>query len=171
MFQEVAPLFEVDQWLRKLSHKALEGKADEAAQLELLLGILRDDLLPNQITVDRVDSDGLFVLPEPGSATLPRPLTHSEYETVIASRPDTILSTAAFGLQNTRSPRAVKGRAEYAKLNAKKRAGGTLGPEEQRQLEQRQLFGKKQRRGISDAPGTKAGTGQSSANLLSKKAS
>jgi predicted ATPase len=247
MFQEAASLFEVDQWLRKLNHKALEGKTDEKAQLELLLEILRDDLMPNQITVDRVDSDGLwlkdrnglqlawsdmsdgyrsavalladilrhlincygmdglagrdadgklfiqrsgvvlideidahlhpewqreigfwlkghfpniqflvtthspiicqaaddnglFVLPEPGSSDQPRALTHAEYETVIASRPDTILLTPAFGLQNTRSPRAVKGRADYAKLQAKKRAGSKLSEDENNQLQQLQLF-------------------------------
>jgi predicted ATP-binding protein involved in virulence len=237
----------VDQWLRKLSHKSLEGKVYEKAQLDLLLEILRDDLMPNQITIDRVDSDGLwlrdhnglqltwgdmsdgyrsavalladilrhlinaygmdglaernedgklfikrsgvvmideidshlhpewqreigfwlkshfpfiqflvtthspiicqaadsnglFVLPEPGSTDQPRALTQKEYETVIASRPDTILLTPAFGLQNTRSPRAVKGRAEFAKLQAKKRAGATLSEQEQDKIKQLQLF-------------------------------
>ena len=247
MFQESATLFEVDQWLRKLSHKSLEGKADAKAQLDLLLEILRDDLMPNQITIDRVDSDGLwlrdrnglqltwgdmsdgyrsavalladilrhlintygmdgltgrnedgklfikrggvvmideidahlhpewqrkigfwlkshfpniqflvtthspiicqaansnglFVLPEPGSTDQPRALTQKEYETVIASRPDTILLTPAFGLQNTRSPRAVTGRAEFAKLQAKKRAGATLNDAEQEKIKRLQLF-------------------------------
>jgi len=229
MFQEAASLYEVDQWLRNLNHKKLEGKTTESAQLDLLLEILRDDLMPNQITVDRVDSDGLwlkdrnglqlawsemsdgyrsalalladilrhlisayglegltergddnklrvtrggvvlideidahlhpewqreigfwlkrhfpkiqflvtthspiicqaadknglFVLPEPGSYAKPRALTTEEYNQVIASRPDTILLSSAFGLQNTRSPRAVEGRAELSKLQAKKRA-------------------------------------------------
>ena len=248
MFQEAASLFEVDQWLRNLSHKKLEGRSPESEeQLNLLLEILRDDLMPNQITVDRVDSDGLwlkdrnglqlawgemsdgyraalalladilrhliaaygihglaergqdgklkivrsgvvmideidahlhpewqreigfwlkrhfpniqflvtthspiicqaadenglFVLPEPGSGDRPRALTTDEYKTVIASRPDTILLTPAFGLQNTRSPRAVEGRAEYAKLMAKQRAGGKLTKEEQGQVKQLQLF-------------------------------
>jgi len=248
MFQEAASLFEVDQWLRNLSHKKLEGRSPESGeQLNLLLEILRDDLMPNQITVDRVDSDGLwlkdrnglqlawgemsdgyraalalladilrhliaaygihglaergqdgklkivrsgvvmideidahlhpewqreigfwlkrhfpniqflvtthspiicqaadenglFVLPEPGSGDRPRALTTDEYKTVIASRPDTILLTPAFGLQNTRSPRAVEGRAEYAKLMAKQRAGGKLTKEEQGQAKQLQLF-------------------------------
>jgi energy-coupling factor transporter ATP-binding protein EcfA2 len=247
MFQEAASLFEVDQWLRKLNHKSLEGKADEKAQLDLLLEILRDDLMPNQITVDRVDSDGLwlkdrnglqlawgdmsdgyrsavalladilrhlincygmdglaergadgklfikrsgvvmideidahlhpewqreigfwlkrhfpfiqflvtthspiicqaaddnglFVLPEPGSDAEPRALTKEEYEIVIASRPDTILLTPAFGLQNTRSPRAVQGRADYAKLQAKKRAGASLSKDETDKIKQLQLF-------------------------------
>ena len=248
MFQEAASLFEVDQWLRNLSHKKLEGRSPESGeQLNLLLEILRDDLMPNQITVDRVDSDGLwlkdrnglqlawgemsdgyraalalladilrhliaaygihglaergqdgklkivrsgvvmideidahlhpewqreigfwlkrhfpniqflvtthspiicqaadenglFVLPEPGSGDRPRALTTDEYKIVIASRPDTILLTPAFGLQNTRSPRAVEGRAEYAKLMAKQRAGGKLTKEEQGQAKQLQLF-------------------------------
>ncbi len=247
MFQEAASLFEVDQWLRNLSHKKLEGKLAESEHLDLLLEILRDDLMPNQITIDRVDSDGLwlkdrnglqlawsemsdgyraalalladilrhlinaygidglakrdedgklrivrsgvvmideidahlhpewqreigfwlkghfpniqflvtthspiicqaadenglFVLPEPGSTTAPRPLTDEEYKKVIASRPDTILLTAAFGLQNTRSPRAVEGRAEYAKLMAKQRAGGKLSKAEQSKADQLQLF-------------------------------
>jgi hypothetical protein len=80
------------------------------------------------------------VLPEPGSGDQPRGLTPEEYRTVIASRPDTILRTSAFGLQNTRSPRAVEGRAEYAKLMAKRRAGGKLSKDEQGQADQLQLF-------------------------------
>jgi hypothetical protein len=40
------------------------------------------------------------------------------------------LLTPAFGLQNTRSPRAVESRAELARLAAKKRAGAVLSVEE-----------------------------------------
>ncbi len=247
MFQEAASLAEVDQWLRNLKHKELENKEAEREQLSLLLEFLRDELMPNQITVDRVDSDGLwlkdrngaqlswgemsdgyraalalladilrhlinaygidglterdsdgkifikrsgvvlideidahlhpewqreigfwlkkhfpkiqflvtthspiicqaadenglFVLPEPGSDVSPRPLTAEEYKKVVASKPDTILLTAAFGLQNTRSPRAVEGRAELAKLQAKQRAGAYLTSDEQTRWEQLKLF-------------------------------
>ena len=247
MFQEAASLFEVDQWLRSLNHKKLEQKQPEAQLLDLLLEILRDDLMPNQITIDRVDSDGLwlrdrnglqlawsemsdgyraalalladilrhlvnaygfdglaerdasgklrvvrpgvvmideidahlhpewqqqigfwlkahfpkiqflvtthspiicqaadpnglFVLPEPGSAQEPRALSDEEYRRIIASRPDTILLTSAFGLQNTRSPRAVEARAAYARLAAKRRAGATLSAEENQAMAQLQLF-------------------------------
>ena len=242
MFQEAASLAEVDQWLRGLKHKELENKAAEREQLALVMELLRDDLMPNQISVDRVDSDGLwlrdrngaqlawgemsdgyraaaalladivrhligtyglenltektlegktaikrsgvvlideidahlhpewqrvigfwlkrhfpniqflvtthspiicqaadpnglFVLPEPGSDSRPRPLTDEEYTKVIASRPDTILLTPAFGLQNTRSPRAVEARAKLAKLEAKKRSGATLTPAEEGQVQ------------------------------------
>jgi energy-coupling factor transporter ATP-binding protein EcfA2 len=242
MFQEAASLAEVDQWLRGLKHKELENKAAEREQLALVMELLRDDLMPNQISVDRVDSDGLwlrdrngaqlawgemsdgyraaaalladivrhligtyglenltektlegktaikrsgvvlideidahlhpewqrvigfwlkrhfpniqflvtthspiicqaadpnglFVLPEPGSDSRPRPLTDEEYTKVIASRPDTILLTPAFGLENTRSPRAVEARAKLAKLEAKKRSGATLTPAEEGQVQ------------------------------------
>ena len=237
MFQEAASLFEVDQWLRSLNHKKLEQKQPEAQLLDLILEILCDDLMPNQITIDRVDSDGLwlrdrnglqlawtemsdgyraalalladilrhlvkaygfeglaerdaegklrivrsgvvmideidahlhpewqreigfwlkahfqniqflvtthspiicqaadpnglFVLPEPGSSQEPRALSHDEYQRIIASRPDTILLTPAFGLQNTRSPRAVQARADYSRLNAKRNAGAALSVQE-----------------------------------------
>ena len=247
MFQEAASLAEVDQWLRALSHRSLEDKSGAKEQLELILEVLRDELMPNQITVDRIDSDGLwlkdrnglqlswsemsdgyravlalladilrhlfnvygvadltsrdadgklffkrsgvvlideidahlhpewqrkigfwfkrhfpniqflvtthspiicqaadpnglFVLPEPGSADGPHALSDAEYRKVIASRPDTILLTSAFGLQNTRSPRAVEARAQYAKLKAKERAGASLTRSEQQQVPQLQLF-------------------------------
>lgn len=247
MFQEAASLFEVDQWLRSLNHKKLENKGPETQLLDLILEILRDDLMPNEITIDRVDSDGLwlkdrnglklawsemsdgyraalalladilrhlvktygfdglterdaagklsivrsgvvmideidahlhpewqreigfwlkrhfpriqflvtthspiicqaadanglFVLPEPGSRDKPHALTHDEYNKVISSRPDTILLTPAFGLKNTRSPRAVEGRAEYSKLKAKQNAGATLSKAEHTKMQQLQLF-------------------------------
>lgn len=247
MFQEAASLAEVDQWLRTLSHKALEEKSGAKEQLELILEVLRDELMPNQITVDRIDSDGLwlkdrnglqlswsemsdgyraalalladilrhlinmyglagltdrdhkgrlyfkrsgvvlideidahlhpewqreigfwlkrhfpnvqflvtthspiicqaadpnglFVLPEPGSEDLPHPLSDDEYQRVIASRPDTILLTSAFGLQNTRSPKAVEARAQYAGLKAKERSGATLTSDDLRRMQQLELF-------------------------------
>ena len=38
MFQEAASLYEVDQWLRNLNHKKLEGRSPESGQqLDLLL--------------------------------------------------------------------------------------------------------------------------------------
>jgi energy-coupling factor transporter ATP-binding protein EcfA2 len=247
MFQEAASLAEADRWLRDLNYKALENKQAEREQLDLLLQILKDDLMPNRITVDRVDSDGLwladrngvqlawsemsdgyraalalmtdivrhlinaygvvgltdkdasgrlfikrsgvvlideidahlhpewqreigfwlkrhfpniqflvtthspiicqaadpnglFVLPEPGSGDNPHPLTDDEYRKVIASRPDTILLTPAFGLQNTRSPRAVRARAEFARLQSKERAGANLTSDERKQVTQLRLF-------------------------------
>lgn len=247
MFQEAASLAEVDRWLRNLHHKTLEKKAAETAQLELLLEILRDDLMPNQITVDRVDSNGLwlrdrhgielsweemsdgyraalalladilrhlinaygidglyekrygkpwvtrsgvvlidevdahlhpawqrllgfwlkdhfpniqflvtthspiicqaadpnglFVLPEPGSEERPRPLSDQEYRTVIAARSDTILLTSAFGLPDTRSPRAAAaGRAKSGKSPIRRRTDAQPTTDEQSDDRQLTLF-------------------------------
>ena len=92
------------------------------------------------IICQAADKNGLFVLPEPGSSHLPQALSEEDYNKVIASRPDTILLTPAFGLQNTRSPQAVEARSQYAHLQAKKRAGGTLSAEEQEQIQQLELF-------------------------------
>jgi energy-coupling factor transporter ATP-binding protein EcfA2 len=61
MFQEAASLSEVDLWLKNLSHKELEGKQEERDQLGVVLQILRDGLLPNEMTIERVDSDGLWL--------------------------------------------------------------------------------------------------------------
>lgn len=247
MFQEAASLAEVDLWLRTLSHRALESKPGAQMQLDLILELLRDQLLPNQISVDRIDSDGLwlkdrnglqlswhemsdgyraalalltdilrhlinaygvtdlidrtedgklyvkrsgvvlideidahlhpewqreigfwlkrhfpnlqflvtthspiicqaadpnglFVLPEPGSDDEARALDEEEYSKIIASRPDTILRSTAFGLQNTRSPPVVEARAAYARLKAKERAGATLSAQEQIDVRQLSLF-------------------------------
>ncbi|MFO1277038.1 MAG: AAA family ATPase [Sphaerotilus natans] len=81
------------------------------------------------------DPNGLFVLPEPGSDEPARALTAEEYQKVISSRPDTILRSAAFGLQNTRSPVAVEARSAFADLRTKQRAGGKLTQAEQVELE------------------------------------
>ena len=61
LFQESASLIEADQWLRQLNYKRLEGKAAEAQALELVVSLLNDEFLPNQIRVNRVDSDGLWL--------------------------------------------------------------------------------------------------------------
>jgi energy-coupling factor transporter ATP-binding protein EcfA2 len=247
MFQEAASLAEVDQWLRNLHHKSLEKRALETTELGLVLDVLRSNLLPNQITVDRIDSDGLwlkdrtglqlswhemsdgyraalalmadilrhllaaygpdglitangtsgpviqrsgvvlidevdahlhpewqreigfwlkerfpriqflvtshsplicqaadengiFVLPEPGSGSAIMPLDAADRRRIIASGPDVILRTPAFGLQNTRSSKAVEARAQYGKLRAKQRAGATLSAAESQRMDQLTLF-------------------------------
>ena len=90
---------------------------------------------PSSWPLFATNSNGLFVLPEPGSMNRPRPLTDEEYNKVISSRPDTILLTPAFGLQNTRSPRAVEARATYARLQAKERSGAPLTAGEHREIQ------------------------------------
>jgi len=83
------------------------------------------------IILQAADPNGLFVLAEPGSGAEPRRLTPVEYQKVIASRPDTILRSSAFGLENTRSEMVVEKRQSYDRLQSKKRAGARLSPEEE----------------------------------------
>ena len=68
MFSESASLAEADSWLRNLNYKRLEQKPEAAATLAVVLELLNDDFLPNQITVDRVDSDGLWLKDRDGNA-------------------------------------------------------------------------------------------------------
>jgi energy-coupling factor transporter ATP-binding protein EcfA2 len=61
MFQEAASLAEADRWIRDLNYKSLENKRAEKDQLDLLLELLADDLMPNQLNIHGVDSDGLWL--------------------------------------------------------------------------------------------------------------
>jgi hypothetical protein len=245
LFREDASLSEVDRWLRDLNYKRLEGNADAEAKLNAVLGLLRSEFMPNGFSVDRVDSDGLwlkdrqgvtlswmdmsdgyraalallgdilrhmmaaygtdglfveedgrlvvarsgvvlideidahlhpewqreigfwltrhfpnvqflvtshsplicqaasarglFHLPEPGSGGIPFRLNDETYTKVIASRPDTILLSPAFGLENSRSPRAVAWGQQYSRLRAKQRAV-PLSEVEQLQMDELQPY-------------------------------
>ncbi|MDD2774620.1 MAG: AAA family ATPase [Gallionella sp.] len=61
LFQEAASLYEADRWLRDLKYKTLEGNESAKAQLEIVLELLRDEFMPNQITLKDVNSDGLWL--------------------------------------------------------------------------------------------------------------
>lgn len=87
------------------------------------------------IILQAADRNGLFVLPEPGSDDKPHALSPDEYQKVIASRPDSILLSPAFGLQNTRSEPVVQKRARYSKLQTKKRTGAKLSVTEENELQ------------------------------------
>lgn len=87
------------------------------------------------IILQAADPNGLFVLPEPGSEDRPRSLTPDEYQKVVASRPDSILLSPAFGLENTRSELVVEKRAQYSRLKRKKSAGAKLSAIEEKDLQ------------------------------------
>lgn len=247
MFQEAASLSEADQWLKGLKYKSLEKKTEETQILKTVEDFLGAGLLPNNMQIFRVDSDGLwlrdskgialswnemsdgyraalalvsdilrhliktygtddlteagdggaavvkrsgvvlideidahlhpewqreigfwlkkhfphiqflvtthsplicqaadpngiFVLPGPGSDDSPKPVPTEEYQKIIASKPDTILRTSAFGLSTTRSRMAVEARAEYSRLAAKRRSGAKMSQEELERLGQLNFF-------------------------------
>jgi hypothetical protein len=108
------------------------------------------------IICQAADKKGLFHLPAPGSGKEPSQLSDEEYFKIIAAKPDKILLSPAFGLENSRSPLAVESssfeygatkrgelmisRAVYLKLKAKERATGKLSFAEKMQVKQLSLL-------------------------------
>ena len=61
MFLEDASLAEMDRWLRDLKYKELEKNDEAKHQLDTVIALLRDEFMPNELTIDHVDSDGLWL--------------------------------------------------------------------------------------------------------------
>jgi len=61
LFREDASLIECVEWLREIYLRRLEGKPGAADLEKLVIGLLNDGLLPDDLVVERVDSDGLWV--------------------------------------------------------------------------------------------------------------
>jgi hypothetical protein len=85
------------------------------------------------------DEDLIYHLPPPGSLSEPNRITGDEYWKIVKSKPDVILLSPAFGMQHTRSPRAVQARNKHAELKAKKHAG-KLSEKENEQMQGLLLF-------------------------------
>lgn len=66
MFQEAASLSETDQWLRDLRYRQLEKRDDASSTLSAVINLLNDGLIPNELKVDRVDSEGLWLVDRNG---------------------------------------------------------------------------------------------------------
>jgi energy-coupling factor transporter ATP-binding protein EcfA2 len=248
LFKEDATLAECEEWVRELQYKKLEGNQVEARALENLLALIGREFLRHGVIVDRVDSNGIWLLDaakrrvplidmsegyrsalamlidifrhmvqiygpdivsksEDGNVYVARPgivlideidthlhpdwqrdigfwlqkhfpqvqfivsthsplvcpaanngriyhlaaspshdrkiepfrLTTEDYERVIAGKPDQILVSPAFGLTQTRSPRAVRAREKHARLISK-RLAGPLSDAEELELDQLSLF-------------------------------
>jgi energy-coupling factor transporter ATP-binding protein EcfA2 len=61
LFNESATLSEAVDWLKHQHHRALENKPGAAELRDAVLALLGDGLLPDGSTVERVDSDGLWL--------------------------------------------------------------------------------------------------------------
>jgi len=68
LFREDATLAESDLWLKELKYRELEKKEDAGYILEVVLKVLNDGFFPNGITVDRVDSEGLWLKQPDGNS-------------------------------------------------------------------------------------------------------
>ncbi|GAA3178332.1 AAA family ATPase [Nonomuraea roseoviolacea subsp. carminata] len=245
LFKEDATLGECEQWVKQLKYRKLEARQEEGTILDSLLSLLGDDFLRQGITIEEVNSEGMWlhdatgrrmplsdmsegyraalamlidifrhmvesygidglVQKHPdGSSYVNRPgvvlideidahlhpewqreigfwlrrhfpfvqfivTTHSplvcqaadggriyhlpasstgepfmlsekDYVRVITGKPDQILLTPAFGLKDTRSPKAVEARRKHSRLVAKKLARG-LTEEEAKELGYVSLF-------------------------------
>lgn len=62
MFKEEATLGECETWLKELQFKALEGSEVADRTLKQVLRLLNDQFLRNDLKVDRVDSEGMWLL-------------------------------------------------------------------------------------------------------------
>ena len=89
MFREDATLGECEIWLKDLSHKRLEDRPRESQLLGTILGILNSEFLRNSLTVDRVDSDGLW-LRDASHTVLPLADMSEGYRAAIAMLVDII---------------------------------------------------------------------------------
>lgn len=76
------------------------------------------------------DGGRVYHLPAPGTGE-PFRLSETDFNTVVAGRADEILLTPAFGLRNTRSPRAVHALKRHAELKAKQRSSMLTTPEQE----------------------------------------
>jgi len=61
MFKEDATLEECEHWLKDLNYKKLENRVEEAHLLDTTLKVLNNEFLQNDMRVERVDSDGLWL--------------------------------------------------------------------------------------------------------------
>ena len=84
------------------------------------------------------DEGRIYHLPAPGTDQ-PFRLSDPDFDAVVAGRADEILLTPAFGLRNTRSPRAVRALKRHADLKAKQRSS-TLSASEQEEIGQLSMF-------------------------------
>jgi hypothetical protein len=85
------------------------------------------------------DERGLFHLPSPGDQGEPFAVSDEDYWKVIKSTPTEIFMSPAFNMKQTRSPRAVAARMDYARLRAKARAH-PLSAHEESEKEQLRLW-------------------------------
>ena len=83
LFREEASLSESVQWLQQIYLRRLEQRPNAQNDEELILGMLGDGLLPEGMSVDRVDSEGLWIRSPEGQSIALNSLSDG-YRTVAA---------------------------------------------------------------------------------------
>lgn len=83
IFREDATLGECELWLKELHHRKLESHAREERILDNILRLLDADFLENGLSIDRVDSDGLW-LQQPNGLRIPLAEMSDGYRAALA---------------------------------------------------------------------------------------
>ncbi|MCP4217027.1 MAG: AAA family ATPase [bacterium] len=84
LFKEEVPLLESVAWLKEVYLHRLEKRPGAAELEESVLALLGDGLLPGGLSVDKIDSDGLWVKREDSDFTLSLNELSDGYRTVAA---------------------------------------------------------------------------------------
>lgn len=66
LFKEDATLAECEEWARDLQYRSLEGSSEDQATLNSLLSLIGSDFLRRGVTLDAVNSDGIWLLDSAG---------------------------------------------------------------------------------------------------------
>lgn len=82
LFHEAATLSDAIEWLQQVHARALEGRPGAQQLRDDVLAFMADGLLPDDSTVERVDSDGLWVCRD--GVSLPLEQVSDGYRTVAA---------------------------------------------------------------------------------------
>jgi energy-coupling factor transporter ATP-binding protein EcfA2 len=82
LFREDASLIESIQWLKEIYTRSLEKRPEAVEMMRLVLMLIDDGLLPDGMTVERFDSDGLWVRQH--GTTLPLRALSDGYRNVVA---------------------------------------------------------------------------------------
>ncbi|WP_306359790.1 AAA family ATPase [Nocardia sp. CC227C] len=83
LFKEDATLGECEQWVKQLNYKKLEEQESEKIALESLLNILNDDFLRQGVSVNGVNSEGLW-LKDSAGRTMPLSDMSEGYRSALA---------------------------------------------------------------------------------------
>ena len=92
------------------------------------------------IVCQAADGGRVYHMPSLSDGESPFQLSTQDFHKVIGGKPDEILLTPAFGMEHTRSPRAVAARRRRAQLLSRQMTLGGLGDDELHELRQLSLF-------------------------------
>lgn len=92
------------------------------------------------IVCQAADKGRIYHMPDMRDGLAPFQLSQTDFRSIIAGKPNEILLSPAFGMEQTRSPRAVYARRQHARLKSRQMTLGGLSDDEIREMQQLSLF-------------------------------